>query len=329
MDDTLNTPIALIVFNRPTPTQAVFERIRSAQPRTLMVIADGPREGRNGESEACRRVREIVEHVTWPCNLLTNYSETNMGCGRRVSSGIDWVFRNATEAIILEDDCLPDPAFFRFCAELLQRYREDKRVMHVSGSNLLFGRRYTERSYHFSHYPVCWGWATWRRAWQLYDFEMAEWKGNRQRYLERFVHERERAFWESNLDSIRDGRVDTWDYQWSLACLTRGGFSITPAVNLVSNIGFGPDATHTTSRFLAMRRSVGTMQFPLDHPSDVAANTEADDFVARRLFYKRSPIGKAVELVRRRILTANARPWLERPRAVVEASFSNSSVSAK
>ena len=143
--------VALIVFNRPEVTKIVFERIRQATPGRLMVIADGPREGRQGEADACLRVRQIVEHVDWPCEVLKNYSAANMGCGARVASGIDWVFQHVEQAIILEDDCLPDPTFFRFCEGLLERYRDEERVMQISGSNFLFGGRATEELFRAIH----------------------------------------------------------------------------------------------------------------------------------------------------------------------------------
>jgi hypothetical protein len=303
---TKTPPLVLVVFNRPEATALVFERIRQARPQTLMLIADGPRQDREGEADACRSVRRIVENVSWSCELVKNYSETNMGCGHRIASGIDWVFQNVEEAIILEDDCLPHPTFFGFCTELLERYRDDERVMQISGSNFLFGRRYTGDGYYFSRYPLCWGWATWRRAWRLFDFEMQTWKASRGACLARFDHEPERAYWESAWDSVATSRY-TWDYQWALAFLNANGLAATPSQNLVTNIGFGSDATHTRSRLLALSLAAGTMKFPLRHPSRVEANVGADRFTARRLFYKRSVASKAAELVRIRLFAAISR----------------------
>ncbi len=316
--------VVLIVFNRPEVTKTVFERIRQARPGCLMVIADGPRECRQGETDACRRVREIIEQVDWPCEVLKNYSDTNMGCGARVASGIDWVFRHVEQATILEDDCLPNPTFFSFCEELLERYRDEKQVMQISGSNFLFGRRATEESYYFSRYPLCWGWATWRRAWQHFDFEMQTWKANRDGCLARFSHQSERTFWRDGWDRIAQRRLDTWDYQLALAFLSTDGLAVTPSTNLVSNIGFGSDATHTRSRLLAMRPGVGAMEFPLRHPVHLEANRVADEFTARRVFCKRSALGKATEIVRRRLL-ATVSQWRGRgysPRGVAPVTSS-------
>jgi hypothetical protein len=296
--------VALIIFNRPAVTKIVFERIRQARPGMLMLIADGPRENCAGESEACQQVRQIVERVDWPCEVLKNYSDTNLGCGARVASGLDWVFEQVEQAIILEDDCLPDPTFFRFCCELLERYRDDRRVMQICGSNFLFGRRVSCDSYHFSRYPHCWGWATWRRAWRYFDFSIEAWKTNPQACLANFGHRGERAFWCDQWERIAQGLLDTWDSQWSLAVLNANGLAAMPAVNLVSNVGFGLDATHTHSRLLAMRPAVGEIVFSLRHPERMEASRAADEFTARRFYYQRSRAGKAGEIVKRRVLSA-------------------------
>jgi len=269
-----------------------------------MVIADGPRADHPADGDSCAAVRRIAERINWPCELLKNYSETNLGCGRRVASGIDWVFANVDEAIILEDDCLPDPGFFRFCAELLARYREDDRVMQISGSNFLFGRRVTQHSYYFSRYPLCWGWATWRRAWRHFDFEMRAWKADPEHCLARFENQAERAFWRSVWNKVVEGRVDTWCYQWALSVLMADGLAATPATNLITNIGFGAGATHTSSRLLALRPAVTAIKFPLRHSEQCEASLEADRLTARRTFYQRSMMGKGAETVRRFLLAA-------------------------
>ena len=322
MDNAFTTPVVLVVFNRPDPARAVFDAIRAAKPRTLMVVADGPRPDRPGEAELCRQARAVVERPDWPCELVRNYAETNLGCGRRVATGLDWVFQNVEEAIILEDDCLPDPTFFRFCAEMLERYRDEDRVMQISGTNFLFGARPIHDSYYFSRYPLCWGWATWRRAWRRFDFDLNAWKADRQGYLAKFTEPRERAFWSATWDAVSSGRRDIWDYQWAFALLKACGLAVTPSVNLVRNIGFGPAATHTTSRLLAMRPAARAMNFPLRHPARLEANAEADRFTARRQFYKRSLPGKAAEAVIRRSLAAisHLRAWRAYPAAPVAAA---------
>ncbi len=172
-----------LIFNRPAETFRVFDAIREARPEKLLIVADGPRPTRPGEAALCNETREVLDRVDWSCQVLSNFAETNMGCGRRVASGLDWAFEQVEEAIILEDDCLPDSSFFPYCGELLERYRADERIMMISGNNFQNGASRTADSYYFSQLPHCWGWATWRRAWRHYDFVMQDWRGGRNRGL--------------------------------------------------------------------------------------------------------------------------------------------------
>jgi len=185
----------------------------------LLVIADGPRADQPGEADNCLAARKVVEKVDWDCEVLTNYSEVNLGCGLRPASGIDWVFQNVEEAIILEDDCLPHPTFFQFCDELIDRYRDDERVMMISGDNFQEGKKRTSHSYYFSRYAHTWGWATWQRAWRFYDFDLKLWPELRETnwLLDTLGHEEPAAYWRATFDSLSN-TSDVWDYQWTFAC---------------------------------------------------------------------------------------------------------------
>ncbi len=214
------------------------------------MVCDGARPEGAEDSEKVAAVRRlIVDSVDWPCEVHTNYADTNLGCRERPASGINWVFSLVEEAIFLEDDCLPDQSFFSFCAEMLIRYRNDERVMHVNGTNFI--ARYLERqsSYFFSKYIWVWGWATWRRAWKHYDYTMATWERLHRRLNTSFDSRREQAYWIRTFDDARrDWRMaQAWDFPWIYSCWTRGGLAVTPSANLVENIGFGSDATHTTN----------------------------------------------------------------------------------
>jgi len=171
----LRTPVVLIIFNRPPTTERVFAEIAKARPQKLFVVADGPRPERSGEAEKCAAARAVIDRVDWECEVLRNYAEVNLGCRQRPPTGISWVFEQVAEAIILKDDCVPHPTFFRFCEELLEKYREDERVMHISGSNFQPGYTRGPFSYYFSRFNPIWGWASWRRAWQHYDLNMKLW----------------------------------------------------------------------------------------------------------------------------------------------------------
>lgn len=267
----LETPVALIVFNRPEQTRRVFAAVADVCPSHLLVIADGPRSHRPGESESCAEVRRIVSMVDWPCKVDTNFAEANMGCRGRVISGLNWVFSLVEEAIILEDDCLPDQSFFQYCAELLERYRENRQIGLIGGFNYEGSFRY-QYSYYFSSLAPIWGWATWRRSWEQYDERMEGWpEARRSGLLERLFPNKEVvAYWERAFDRMYEGiGPNTWDYQWVYTSWSRNWLNILPATNLIQNIGFGQDATHTRkSDPLAHIRS-DSMEFPLRHPPTI------------------------------------------------------------
>ncbi|HLA28903.1 MAG TPA: hypothetical protein VJZ49_13530 [Syntrophales bacterium] len=275
--------MAFIIFNRPDLTRIVFEVIRKAQPLKLLLIADGPRADRPGEAEKCDATRAIVEQVDWPCEVLNNYSDTNLGCKRRVTSGLDWVFSTVPEAIILEDDCLPNPTFFRFCAELLEHYRDDKRIMMISGDNFQDGNQCTPYSYYFSSHVHIWGWAVWRRAWMHYSDNLDRWPALREtNWLRKTFQDKYLSqYWRAIFDRLYQSPIDTWDYYWMYSIWNQNGLSVIPAVNLVSNIGFDQRATHTVNDNKRMaNRPTGAITFPLNHPHDIVQNVKADRYTS-------------------------------------------------
>jgi len=282
--DSLSTPVLFLVFKRPGTTRRVFEEIRKARPARLWVAADGPREGRPGEAELCRETREVIK-VDWECDLRTLFRDRNMGVKAGIASAIDWFFESAEEGIILEDDCLPHPDFFTFAAELLARYRDDPRVMHISGDNFQFGRRRGEASYYFSRYAHCWGWATWRRAWAFYEMDMGSFpEFASRRGIEKIVRKsRAREYWMKVFGDAHAGRHNTWDYSWAYQVLSRGGLCAVPNANLVTNIGFGKGATHTFEPANRLSGIPTESLGPIIHPAVVAADEEADDFELERV----------------------------------------------
>ena len=278
----VRTPVALIAFNRPDKTARVLSEIVKAQPSKLFVIADGPRPNHPEDAAKCRAVRELIERVDWNCEVLKNYSDVNLGCGRRPASGISWVFEHVEEAIFLEDDTVPHPSFFPFCDELLEKYRHDERVMMIGGFKIC--DHPMPYSYHFSRVPPCLGgWATWRRAWQYWDGRMTLWPKLRDdtSWLSDVMEDpRAVEYWRTVFEkAYTDFRIaDYWDYQWMFACWVQGGFAILPTTgHLISNIGFDEDATHTKSG--ADRRSslpTTEMRFPLWHPPYVMRDKAVD-----------------------------------------------------
>lgn len=275
----LRTPVVFMIFNRPRQTQRVFEAIREAGPRKLFVIADGPRPDRAGEADLCEAARRIVDQIGPDCEMIRDFSPVNLGCGRRISSGIDWVFDQVEEAIFLEDDCLPDPSFFHFCDDVLERFRADERIMMISGCNELIKWKPEVQSYHFARYGSIWGWATWKRAWRHYDYEMRSWTSpERKRRLAEVLGDREQFTHRSAINNqVIDGIVDTWDYQWTYARLIRDGLSVVPSSNLISNIGFESGATHTVDHFdTGANLPRFAMSFPLYGPAEVEIDQDYD-----------------------------------------------------
>jgi FkbM family methyltransferase len=245
-DDPLTPPVLFLIFNRPDLTKRTFEAIREVQPSQLFIAADGPRSDRPDDVRNCDECRAIVAGIDWECRVQTLYRERNLGCREAVQSAITWFFSHVEEGIILEDDCLPDASFFGFCARMLELYRDDMRVMCITGNNFQRGLRRGRASYYFSIHNHCWGWATWRRAWELNDLSMAKWPALKEsRFLHGFLRPYVAMFWEASFDAVFRGEIDTWDYGWTLSCWANSGLTVTPNVNLVCNMGFDERATHT------------------------------------------------------------------------------------
>ncbi|MCB2407991.1 nucleotide-diphospho-sugar transferase [Hymenobacter lucidus] len=297
----LATPVLFIIFNRPDSTRRVLAAIRQARPNRLYVAADGPRPDRAGEAVLCAQVRALVtDHIDWPCEVRTLFRETNLGCGRNPAAAISWFFEHEPEGIILEDDCLPGPHFFRFCHELLARYRHDARVMHIGGCN--FSREALRPlaaeadSYYFSGQVQSWGWASWRRAWQHFDFKLSLLPelGRRRLFGNLYPSLLERRYWLPRFRALHRSTAppSIWDYQWHFAVAANSGLTIMPAQNLVCNIGFGQDATHTTAADEQFARpAAAQFAFPLRHPPTVLRDQRRDqqyfhEFISGRVAAK-------------------------------------------
>lgn len=284
----MKTPIAFIIFRRPDTTQKVFEKIRQVKPPKLFIISDAPRPDKPGELEKCEKTRAIIDTIDWDCEVYKNYADVNLGSYRRIPSGLDWVFSQVDEAIILEDDCLPELSFFQYCEELLERYRHDTRIMAISGDNFQFGQQRTEDSYYFSRYTHSWGWATWKRAWQYFDLDMKVWPQVREQKLLNLIlnNDRDARYWEWILQLTYESKIKAWDYRWTFAAWLQNGLTILPSVNLISNIGVGEDATHTISADIPyMNLPTQAMEFPLKHPQFVIRNRLADQYSQDTLYH--------------------------------------------
>lgn len=280
----LNTPVILLVFNRPDLTARLIERLATMRPSHVLVICDGPRNNRAADVDCVNAVRAQFTELPWECRIDRDFSPINLGCAKRISSGLTWAFALVDEAIILEDDCLPDPSFFQFAGELLARYRDVADVASVCGTSPGFIPS-SPFSYRFSRYSFIWGWATWARAWKKYDFEMTSLSdGSIDAVLRRagFGWWQSR-YWKYVFQRVKSGKINTWDYQWVLTCWKEGMVHAVPNASLVENIGFGRDSSHTTHNLYGMPAATA-LRFPLAHPDTIEVDREVDRETEGRIF---------------------------------------------
>jgi hypothetical protein len=280
----INAPIVFFIFKRPEQTFQVFQAIREAKPTKLYVIADGS--NNHKDAQKCYETRKIMDSIDWECTVMKNFSETNLGLRKRIVSGLDWVFAQEEIAIILEDDCLPDLSFFYYCQELLEKYKDDQRIGIISGDLFLKGLD-NENSYYFSNFPHIWGWATWKRTWENYDSSIKDWPQfrNPDWLTEKTGSEYYARIWLNIFDRVHQQEIDTWDYQVAFMLWIQSQLSIVPNRNLVSNIGFGAESTHTknaSDRFSSIPAE--KMVFPLIHPRLICRDLENDLLEARVIF---------------------------------------------
>lgn len=276
----VKTPVLFLIFNRPDTTKQVFEQIRQAKPPRLYVAADGPRVDNKDDVLKIAKAREIVTKIDWPCELKTLFRDKNLGCKKAVSESITWFFNQEEQGIILEDDCLPHSEFFPFCEILLDKYVNDPRVFAITGNNFQNNVWHGEASYYYSKYMMCWGWASWRRAWNNYQVNIPFWPewSKSKAWLDHTPDKIERKYWERIFEKMFLNKIDTWDYPWVASIWHKGGLTVTPNVNLVSNIGFREDATNTMSQNDKFSRLPINNIGDLKYPKNIQRNIEADNW---------------------------------------------------
>ena len=282
----MDTPLLLITWRRPHTLKQVIDAIRPSLPTRVFIACDGPNPERPGEAEKVAMTRELIEkEIDWPCHIERLYSDVNQGCRLGVSRAISWFFEHVEYGIILEDDCVPHSDFFSYCTTLLKRYEHDTRIWCVSGNNFQDGQWRGDGSYYFSRYNHCWGWASWRRCWEQYDANLDYWPILRDSGLLNTIFDNptERVYWSRIWQNLATtGKPDTWDYQWTFTCLINGGLTALPNRNLVRNVGFGDDATHTTDGEVNTEVVEGID--PSRHPSLQLRDIEADAYTFNNSF---------------------------------------------
>jgi hypothetical protein len=274
----LKTPIVLFVFNRPSFAQLLFSTISIIKPKILYIFADGPRLNNKEDLILCEETRKVFDYINWPCRVEKFYSKSNIGCRESIPRGLNHVFSSEEECIILEDDCIPEISFFQFCENLLEKYRYETKIMTIGGHRSDGPNEFDSFSYFFSKYPSIWGWATWKNRWQKYDLMMSEWLQLRNTsWLSNILSSSEEvSYWHIFFDKMLRG-LDTWDYALFFSCWLNQGLSIRPKVNMISNIGFRVDATHTKSpEHLNIFPKSTDIYFPLVHPIKIEIDPEAE-----------------------------------------------------
>lgn len=278
LNECFDTPILFIIFNRPDVTNQVFNCIKKKKPKKLYIAADGPRDNIPSDETLCFQTREICTNIDWPCEIHRKYSDQNLGCGKSVSDAISWFFSYEEYGIILEDDCLPSSSFFTFCQTNLKKYENHSQIMHISGSCHVPERLTGDRSYYYSQFEHVWGWATWRRAWKHYDFNLHTYN-DKSRLLVKNKNKK------SMLDRLKKENTKfTWDYQWYFTITYNNGLCITPQKSLIKNIGFGKSATNTLFKPKWLTNSTPSEIEEIDHPSEIIINKQADIYLHKKIF---------------------------------------------
>lgn len=281
-----NKPILFLIFNRIETTKSVFESIKDIKPKRIYISSDGPRNSE--EKIIVEDVRKyVLDSIDWDCEVKTLFRENNLGCKLAVSSAIDWFFQNEEDGIILEDDCLANRDFFIFCEAMLNLYKDDKNIGMISGNNFLFNKFEVLDSYYFSKFFHIWGWATWKRAWSLYDIKMKNWpvfksSDKFKRIIPNVLH---RCYWSNIFDDCYNDKINTWDYQWFFCGLEHEMLGIVPSKNLVSNIGFGGLSTHTgKSGSVFDKMKTFNLGFPIKNPVLIKRNNVFDEYIQKNNF---------------------------------------------
>ena len=275
----IKAPIIFCIFNRPRHVKKSLDAIRKHRPDKIYVVGDGPREFVDTDGDMVNQAREIIKTIDWPCEINTNYSDVNLGCRIRFETGMDWVFSHEDRAIIIEDDVVPNEDFFKFCDILLEKYKDQSNITSITGNNFQDGNIRGTSSYYFSKYSHIWGWATWSRAWKYYDPKLSfwpQWKLSKD-WKNQALNSNERKYWEDIFNRINNNALESWDYSWNGSIWYRKGLTVTPNVNLATNVGMGPDGTHCI--YKEDQEGIPTQSLGgLSHPDQIIQNKAADKY---------------------------------------------------
>ena len=275
-------PILLLVFKIPKNIKKILKILEKIKPYKIYISADGPRQYNIDDRKLCDQTKNLFNKLNWKCLIKRNYLKSNLGCKEAVSKGISWFFKNEKSGIILEDDCIPNLDFFKFCQLNLKRYKDVKKIGCITGNN--FQKKIDKKkTYYFSRYPHCWGWATWSRAWKAYDKDISFWPSYKKtdNWKNYFKNNIEQKYWTKIFNNIHDNKIDSWAYPWSLCLWKNKMLTITPSVNLVKNIGFGKEATHTITDYDDQQYETNKLPKKWIHPNEIIPNFRNDELIFR------------------------------------------------
>lgn len=297
----LSTPILFLIYNRPEMTFKVFNAIRLARPKYLFIAADGPKQNKADDELLCKQSRSILNLVDWDCEVKTLFRKQNLGCGIAVSEAITWFFSFVENGIILEDDCLPDATFFTFCQQLLEKYKDCPQISTISANNYQLKYKH-KASYYFSIYSHIWGWATWRRTWDLYRYEINDY--NKSILMKHIKNKEEILYWDNiykNIDKFK--QINTWDYQLQYMNFKHNMMSIVPSVNLVRNLGFF-EGTHLISDIPTYHYKIryGSIH-EIIYENNIAIDTKADEFFFNNMLSTNTNIFQRAKGILRRVVS--------------------------
>lgn len=314
-------PVVLLIFNRPEKTLRCLEHLRQARPPELFVVADGPRSGHPSDAERCTATRACLDRVDWPCRVHRLFRNENLGCRQSVSSGLNWAFEAVSQAVIIEDDCLVDPSFFPFARTVLERFGTQARLGSICAMNVLGPKAPQEVSYFFSRFNLCWGWATTRKAWNHYDASMSAWPELRgSSWLKELgLTPVEQHYWRTLFDDAHDSRpgsLDSWAVIWMYSCWRQRLCHAIPHTNLVCNVGFDAESTHTGGLGHTEQPPMLPMEEPITHPDRMVWNDRADTRMAPRLYHARNWWERVYWSLRLPLRVSTVRCWSHRLRKI-------------
>lgn len=278
--------VLIIAFNRPGLLKKLIKKLSQIKPKKIYFACDGPRIEYHDDKEKCNLINKLIDSgIDWDCKIFKKTHAKNIGVKKNINSAIDWFFSNEEMGIILEDDCEFSISFFKFCEELLIRYKNNSKIKIISG-NYYHSNIVEDNSYYFSRCPGTHGWATWKRTWDENDKEMKSWRGKLEYFwlvkFFKFNFVKAHYFYKKFIDSY-NGVINSWDYQLLLSIWKNNGLIIRPYKSLCKHIGWGNDATHSKRADQHPDVITKEISFPLFHPEKIIINDRLDDIEIKKI----------------------------------------------